>query len=394
MSNYLFELGVEELPYKFISSAISQLKVAFEKLLNEYSLPFESVNVYATPRRLAVLVKNVALAQADSEKVIKGPIASIAYNPDGTFSKAALGFAAKNNVAEEFLYVQDNYLYAKVKTVGKSFEEILVSNISDVILKLQGPHFMRWSNHDEKFARPIRWIVSMLDNAHLPLTILDISSSDITRGHRFSENKTLKISSPDTYVEELKKANVFVNQDERRELIKTLVKSKADELSAEVDFDDDLLDEVTYICEYPAAVVCDFDEKYLDIPQEVAVTVMKVHQRYFPLYKNGKLINKFVTVTNFVGNDFENIKAGNLRVIKARLDDAVFFYNEDTKISLESYLEKLKGITFQKNMGSVFDKTQRIIKLSSFIAEKLNLSNKTVDNALNRIKNKIINLKK
>ena len=243
---------------------------------------------------------------------------------------------------------------------------------------MQGSHFMRWSDNEEKFSRPIRWLVSLLDDKEVKITILDVTSSKMTRGHRFSANKDIEINNPDEYIEKLKTGNVFVNQEERKDLIVKLIKENAEKLGAYADYDDDLLEEVTYICEYPVAVVCDFSEEYLKIPQEVAVTVMEVHQRYFALYKDGKLINKFITVTNYVGNNFENIKAGNLRVIKARLDDAVFFFKEDTKKSLESYLEKLKGITFQKNMGSMFDKTQRIVKLSEYISERLGINNSNI----------------
>jgi len=378
MSNYLLEIGVEELPYKFIPSAINQLKQSFENLFDSNSVKYSAVNVYATPRRLAVIVNDLDLTQKESEKLVKGPIQNIAYNPDGILSNAGLGFAKKNNVDEKDLFVQDGYLYAKIKTVSKSVEELLKENIAQIIFKLQGSHFMRWSDHEEKFSRPIRWLVSLLDEKEVKITILDVTSSKTSRGHRFSKNKTIEINNPNEYIEKLKTGNVFVDQEERKNLIVKLIKENADKVGAYADYDDDLLEEVTYICEYPVAVVCDFSEEYLKIPQEVAVTVMEVHQRYFALYKDGKLINKFITVTNYVGDNFENIKAGNLRVIKARLDDAVFFFKEDTKKSLESYLEKLRGITFQKNMGSMFDKTQRIIKISEFIKEKLGIQNNNI----------------
>ena len=378
MSNYLLEIGVEELPYKFIPSAINQLKQSFENLFNSNSVNYSDVNVYATPRRLAVIVKDLDLTQKESEKSVKGPIQNIAYNPDGTLSNAGLGFAKKNNVEEKDLFVQEGYLYAKIKTVSKSVEDLLKESIPQIIFKMQGSHFMRWSDHEEKFSRPIRWLVSLLDEKEIKITILDVTSSKISRGHRFSENKEIEINKPDEYIEKLKTGNVFVDQNERKNLIVKLIKENADKVGAYANYDDDLLEEVTYICEYPVAVICDFSEEYLKIPQEVAVTVMEVHQRYFALYKDGKLINKFITVTNYVGDNFENIKAGNLRVIKARLDDAVFFFKEDTKKPLESYLEKLKGITFQKNMGSMFDKTQRIIKISEYIKEKLGFQNDNI----------------
>ena len=189
----------------------------------------------------------------------------------------------------------------------------------------------------------------------------------------------MEIKNADNYIETLKKAHVFVDQNERKELIVKLAKQEASKLGAKLYYDEDLLDEVTYLCEYPVPCVCEFDKKYLDIPEMVTVTVMANHQRYFALYKDEKLLNKFITITNYLGDDFANIKAGNERVIVARLDDAIFFFKEDTKKSFENFVENLKGVTFQKGMGSVYDKTQRIIALSKEIAAKLKVASSDVE---------------
>ena len=373
MSKYLLEVGVEELPYKFIPMAISQLKTGFETFLVNNGVKFNAVNVMATPRRLAVIVDGLASSQPDTEKVVKGPIASVAFDENKNLTKAGEGFARKNGVEAENLYIQDNYVYAKILIKGKNTKELLQENVPLIFSKLQGPHFMRWGNNDIKFSRPIRWVLSILDGEEVKIRIIDKDSSNITNGHRFSK-QNIVINNPDEYVEKLRDAKVIVNQDERKAKILELTKIEADKLNAVTKISEDLLDEVTFICEYPVAVTCSFDEAYLTIPQEVAVTVMETHQRYFALYqKDGRLINKFVTITNYIGSEFENIKAGNLRVIKARLDDAVFFFNEDTKKPLEAYVENLKGMTFQKGMGSVYDKTQRIIKLSEKIAQSLGI---------------------
>ena len=379
MSKYLLEVGVEELPYKFIPMAISQLKEGFELFLSNNNVEFEKVRVMATPRRLAVIVDGLAESQPDVEKVVKGPIAKVAFDENNNLTKAGEGFANKNGVSVNELYVQDNYVHAKIHIKGKSTKDLLQENVPVIFSKLQGPHFMRWGNNDVKFSRPIRWVLSILDNEEVKIRIIDKESSNITNGHRFSK-QNIVINNPDEYVSKLKEAHVIVNQDERKERIIELTKQEADKLNAVTKISEDLLEEVTFICEYPVAVTCDFDEAYLTIPQEVAVTVMETHQRYFALYKkdSGKLINKFVTITNYIGNEFENIKAGNLRVIKARLDDAVFFFNEDTKKPLEAYIENLKGMTFQKGMGSVYDKTQRIIKVSEKIAESLGVSKPSI----------------
>ena len=379
MSKYLLEVGVEELPYKFIPMAISQLKSGFETFLNNSNVKFDKVNVMATPRRLAVIVEGLATSQPDVEQIVKGPIAKVAFDENNNLTKAGEGFAKKNGVTADELYVEDNYLHAKISIKGKNTKDLLQENVPVIFSKLQGPHFMRWGNNDVKFSRPIRWVLSILDNEEIKITIIDKESSNITNGHRFSK-QNIVINNPDEYIEKLRDAKVIVNQDERKERIIELTKAEADKLNAITKISDDLLEEVTFICEYPVAVTCNFDEAFLTIPQEVAVTVMETHQRYFALYQkdNGKLINKFVTITNYIGNEFENIKAGNLRVIKARLDDAVFFFNEDTKKPLEAYVENLKGMTFQKGMGSVYDKTQRIVKLSEKIASDLGVNRPSI----------------
>ena len=374
MSKYLLEIGVEELPYKFIPSAIKQLKDSFGKFLNENNIGFENINVMATPRRLAIILDGLADAQPDSEKVFKGPIKKIAYDENGNLSRAGEGFAKKNNINPKDLYVEGDYVYAKVFNKGKSTKELLPEKIPNLILKLQGSHFMRWSTHDEKFSRPIRWIVSIYNNEELPVQILDIKSSRFSRGHR-SYTEPVEIKNIDDYKDELRKAYVIVDQKERQEKIVELAKQESEKIGATTRISADLLEEVTYICEWPVAVVCNFDEEFLTIPDEVTITVMESHQRYFALFKDGKLTNKFITIANYIGDDFSNIRAGNLRVIKARLDDAVFFVKNDTKKPLEDYVENLKGMTFQKGMGSVYDKTQRIIKLSKQIAESLNIEN-------------------
>jgi len=378
MSKYLFEAGVEELPYKFIPMAIDQLKQGFEKFLNENNVAFSNIKVMATPRRLVVLIDGLSVSQPDVKKVVKGPIAKVAYDENGNLTKAGEGFANKNGVSKEDLYIEDNYVYANISVKGKNTKDLLQENVPLIFSKLQGPHFMRWGVNEVKFSRPIRWVLSILDNEHVPVRIIDKDSSNITNGHRFS-TQNIVINHPDEYIDKLRNAKVIVDQDERKAKILELTKIEADKLNAVTKISKDLLEEVTFIVEYPVAVTCDFDTAYLTIPQEVAVTVMETHQRYFALYeKSGELINKFVTITNYIGNEFENIKAGNLRVIKARLDDAVFFFNEDTKKTLETYVENLKGMTFQKGMGSVYDKTQRIIKLSQNISAALSVNRPSV----------------
>ena len=378
MSKYLLEIGTEELPYKFIPSAINQLKTGFENFFNSNKVAYKDIKVYATPRRLAVIVDGLETQSKDEIKIVKGPIKKVAYDENGNLTKAGEGFCKKNNLTPEDLYIEDDYLYAKIVIKGKSIVELLQENVPAIVLKLQGSHFMRWGYNEEKFSRPIRWIVSLLDKDEVKIKIIDKESGNISRGHRFAQQNVI-IGHPDDYVEIMRNCCVIVDQAERRQRIIDMAKQEADKLGAVPYYTDDLLEEVTFITEYPVPAVCDFDPKYLDIPEEVTVTVMAVHQRYFALYKDGKLINKFITMTNYIGDEFANIKAGNVRVIKARLDDAVFFFNEDTKKPLADYLEDLRGITFQKGMGSMYDKTQRLVKLSQHIASELGKTSSTIE---------------
>lgn len=379
MSKYLLEIGCEELPYKFIAPAINQLQTGFSKLLKDNNIKYNDIEILATPRRLAIIIDGISEKQEDEIKVLRGPIKNVAYDENGNLTKAGEGFLKKNNIDTKDAYLENDYLHAKVEIKGKETSAVLQENIPNLILKLQGSHFMRWDNFEEKFQRPIRWIVSIMDNKEVPLQIINVTSGKISRGHRFATPNTVEINHPDEYVEKLKSVNVIINQNERKAEIERQAKQEADKIGATLRYSDDLLEEVTQLCEWPVAVTCEFDEEFLTIPEEVTVTVMAVHQRYFALYKDGKLTNKFITITNYVGNEFENIKAGNLRVIKARLDDAVFFFKEDTKKPLSEYVDNLKGMTFQKGMGSIYDKTQRIRELSKEIANELNITSETID---------------
>ena len=379
MNKYLLEIGTEELAYKFIPSAMEQIKSEFAKALEENEIKCTDIKTYATPRRLTVLIEGLPEKQEDVEKTVKGPIATIAYDNDGNITKAAIGFANKNGIQVENLYKQDNYIWAKIEQKGKNTKDIIKEIAPQIILRLKGTHFMRWSDLDIKFQRPIRWIVSLFNSEIVDFEIAGIKASNISRGHRFANKTEVEIKNPDTYLSSLEELNVIADVEKRKAVIAELATKKAKEINADIQIDEDLLDEVTFITEWPVPVICSFEEKYLEIPEKVAVTVMAVHQRYFPLYKDGKLLNKFITISNYVGNTFDNIKAGNERVVRARLEDAVFFVQEDTQKPLIDYLEDLKGVTFQKGFGSVYDKTQRIIKLSKFIAEKLNVQSSNVE---------------
>ncbi len=381
-NNFLLEILVQELPYQFIPSAEKQLADIFGKLLSDNKLNFQNIKTYATPRRLAILIEGLQLNQDDIVKDVKGPILNIALDEKGNFSQAALGFAKKNGIDPKCLYKKDNYIWAKVEQKGKTAKEILEENIAPSIMKLQGAHFMRWGYFEAKFSRPIENIVALLNNEVLDVEIFNKKATNKTKGHRFAKIQEVEITDSKKYVEILKTANVYADPIERKQLIIDLAVKKANDVHCEIDFSklDDLLDEVTYITEFPVPVVCEFKKEYLQIPDIVTVTVMSKHQRYFPLYeKTGKLSNKFITMANFVGTDeesFENIKKGNQRVISARLEDGKFFYDEDIKTALIDKLPALSGMTFQRGLGTLLNKTERIEKLSSFILDEMNITDK------------------
>ncbi len=381
MKNFLFEILVQEMPYKFIASGLEQLKASFKTLFSENNLNYKEIKGYATPRRLTIVVEELETAQADITKDVKGPILKVAVDNNGKYTMAAIGFAKKNGVTENELFEKEGYIWANVHKKGKLTKEILEENIEAMVLKLQGAHFMRWGSYEERFTRPVENVLCIFGDEVLDFKIIDKKAGNKTKGHRFSNIKEIEIKDPLHYVEELKKVNVYADINERREIIVKSATKKADENGLEIKFDnlDDLLDEITFITEYPVPVLCDFNEKYLAIPDIVSTTEMSKHQRYFPLYyKNtGKLANKFITMANFVGDDkesFDNIKAGNQRVVSARLEDGVFFYNEDIKTPLESKVENLKGMTFQRDLGTLFDKTKRIEKISEYLCKDLSFS--------------------
>ena len=253
MSKYLLEIGVEELPYRFITTAIEQLKKSFENLLNNNEINFDNIEVYGTPRRLTVIINNLDDKQKDVTKIIKGPVAQIAYTPNGELSPAGLGFAKKNGINPEDIYTENNYIYAKTEQKGALSKDILSESIPNLILKLQAPYFMRWADLDVKFQRPIRWILSLYNDEVMPVEIAKVKASNYTRGHRFASDDMLKniiVDKIDNYKKILLENKVIVDQNERREKIIELCQKEADKIGAEINFDNEaVLEEVTNIVE-------------------------------------------------------------------------------------------------------------------------------------------------
>ncbi len=378
MNKLLIDISTQELPYKFLPYAQSALENSFDSVFKKYDVKFEKLNVFTSPRHLVILASGLNKNEEDIKTEVRGPILKIAQAEDGTFTQAAIGFAKKNGITVDELVIKDDYIWATIVKKSISIEEILLEEIPRIIKSLQAPHFMRWADNDFKFQRPVEDFAVLYNDKVLDIEIFGVKSSRKTLGHRFAAQPEFEIQSIDTYLDEMRAQNVIVDQNERKEIIVKSSTEVADKLGAVIDFAsyDELLEELVYITEYPNPVVCEFEEKYLEIPDIVSTTVMSKHQRYIPLYsKNGSLMNKFITISNSIRDKgAENIKNGNQRVVRARLEDGIFFFKEDTKTPLADKFEDLKGMTFQKNLGTLYDKTLRLEKLSNYISDKLALS--------------------
>ncbi|MBR4383382.1 MAG: glycine--tRNA ligase subunit beta, partial [Selenomonadaceae bacterium] len=353
----LLEIGTEEIPAHAMPAILDQLKTLAEKSLKDSRIEFGNVQTIGTPRRLALLVENVASRQADVEDEKRGASAKIAFDADGKPTKAAIGFAKKNNVAPEDLIVRDGYIYAVIREQGKSSAEIFATLLPKIICDLSFPNNMRWGSLDFKFIRPLRWIVALFGDEIIPFEVAGVKSGRTSRGHRFLSTGDFEIPTADNYVDACEENFVVVDQNKRRELITAQINEVAASKNGVAEITDDLLEEVLYLVEYPTALAGSFEEKYLQLPAEAVITPMRDHQRYFPVKTaDGKLLPLFITVRNG-GKDFiEIVQHGNERVLKARLEDAQFFFNEDRKKSLEAHREKLKTVVFQEGLGSVYEK--------------------------------------
>lgn len=370
----LFEIGAEEIPAGFMPNILGQLKQLAKTKLNDAHLPFESIATYGTPRRLALIVKGLADTSAEISERHKGPSASIAYDADGNATKAAIGFARGKGLDVADLVVEDGYIYAETKTAGVPAKDIVTDMLPQLITGLNFPKSMHWGNLDAKFVRPVRWLVALLDEEVIPVEFATVKSGNVTRGHRFLGADEITIKNPASYVETLKENFVMVDQDARRELISKQLHDIAASKNASIVWDDDLLEEINYLVEWPTALCGGFEESYLALPDAAIITPMKDHQRYFPLVdQNGKLLPMFLTVRNGSDHSIEVVQAGNERVLRARLDDAKFFFNEDRKKPLIDRQDGLTKIVFQEGLGNLADKTERLLKLGRVFGEECGL---------------------
>ncbi|WP_373479777.1 glycine--tRNA ligase subunit beta [Geminocystis sp.] len=382
MPNFLLEIGTEELPADFIDSAINQWQYKIKQnLADEFLYPRE-ITIYGTPRRLAVLIEGLEEKQPDREEEIKGPPISSAFK-DGKPTPAAEGFARKQGGKVEDFHIKQTdkgeFIFIQKKTVGDATTSILQKLIPQWIMGLEGRRFMRWSDGDLRFPRPIRSLITLWDNEILPFELVSgsttLKSDRYTSGHRILHPANVKISSANNYVASLEKASVLVEVKNRSQKIEGEIKILADTVGGKADIYPDLLAEVTNLVEYPTAVLGKFEPEFLELPSEVIATVMVKHQRYFPIRdEKGDLMPYFITISNGDPKKSDIIATGNAKVIRARLADAQFFYQGDCDEHLETYLPQLENVTFQEDLGSIHDKVNRIITISQQISDQLQLT--------------------
>lgn len=381
-----YEIGTEEIPARFISNALYDIEKAAKEKLAELRISFEEIKVYTTPRRFAIHITNVSETQEDREEMIKGPAKKIAVDQEGNPSKALLGFVkSKGGEIENVEFLETNgeeYAYLKLYSKGQLFESFIKELLEHIIRNVNFPKPMRWGNKNLKFIRPIRWLISIWGNETVPFEIEGIPSSNITKGHRFLGAQEIEVKNFTDYQSKLEENFVILDQEERKNLIVRQVLQVAKEIGGEAIIDEEILNEVNFIVEYPTAFFGNFDSDYLKLPKEAVVTPMKNHQRYFPVTDtSGDLMNFFITVRNGDSFMIDNVRKGNQKVLDARLKDALFFYEEDIKKPLEDYVGNLETIVFHQKLGTVFDKVQRLRRSSFEIAQSLNFPTGHIDRA-------------
>ena len=372
----LLEIGLEEMPAKYVRSSSIQLKEKMTDFLEENRIGFDAIEMYATPRRLAVIASGVSDKQADLAEVVKGPAKKIALQADGSWSKAALGFVRGQGLTPEDIYFEElkgvEYVFVKKEISGKASSEVL-KELNTVVESLTFPVSMHWGNHHFKYIRPIHWIAALADAEVIPFQVLDVVSGRTTRGHRFL-GEEVTLAHAGEYAEKLAEQHVIADQDKR----KNMIRAQFQEIEAAngwiIPNDETLLEEVTSLVEYPTAFFGEYASKYLTLPADVLITSMKDHQRYFEVKdKSGKLLPYFISVRNGNGAFIDNVKKGNEKVLTARLEDGLFFFNEDQRISIAQSVEKLKKVTFHSKIGSIHDKMENTAKIAAHLADLLDL---------------------
>lgn len=383
----LLEIGLEEMPARFVTGSIEQLTSKIENWLSEKKIAFDSISHFSTPRRLAVIVYGVSTSQEDVEEEAKGPARKIAVDHEGNWSKAAIGFTRGQGTSVEDIYFKEingvEYAHVRKFTKGQPTKEIL-PELEHIITGLTFPKNMRWANETLKYIRPIKWLLAIYGPEVIPFSITNVSTSNRTNGHRFL-GQEVEIASPEEYVTKLLGEFVIANAKERKEAILSQISKLEEEEGWSIPVDEDLLEEVTNLVEYPTALFGKFEEEFLELPEEVLITSMKEHQRYFPVKKkDGTLLPFFVTVRNGDHMHLETVAKGNEKVLRARLSDAAFFYREDQKTSISDALAKLSSIVYHEEIGTLSEKVDRVRALTNRLAELLTFNEedqKTADRA-------------
>ena len=367
----LLEIGTEEVPAHVMPGILSQLKENAAKTFEELRIEYKNIKTLGTPRRSALLVEGLAERQADLSKENRGPAVNIAFDADGNPTKAAQGFARGQGVKPEELVTKDGYVYAMVHEKGGQTVDLLGDTLKGLVDGLNFPNNMHWADLDYKFIRPLRWLVALYGQDVIDFEVANVKSGRTSRGHRFLSEGDFEIANAEDYVEACRKAYIIVDQNERCEMIRQQIAEVAAANGGQAEVNEDLLEEVLYLVEYPTALCGKFDEKYLALPAEAVITPMRDHQRYFPVLKDGQLLPLFITIRNGGKEHLETVQHGNERVLRARLEDAQFFFDEDRKKTLEQHGEKLKTVVFQDGLGTIYDKALRLEVLAGYIADAI-----------------------
>lgn len=375
----LVEIGTEELPPKALKNLINAFAKGIDEQISQLALKRTSIQSYATPRRLAVLVQGLDTTQLDKQVERKGPAVKVAYDSDGNPTKAALGFARSCGVEVENLETQDTpkgpWLIHRQIEKGRLTLELIPDIVEKSLAGLPIPKRMRWGSRTEEFVRPVHWVILLFGNDIVPGRVMGQQAGRDTRGHRFHHPSTIAIHQPQDYAGILKQTGyVIADFAERKEIIENLARQEAEKVNAVAVIDQDLLNEVTALNEWPVAVMGSFDEKFLEVPAECLIQAMQGHQKYFPVVnEQGDLMPRFITISNIQSQDIDQVRAGNERVIRPRFSDADFFWRQDLKQPLEHHIESLKSIKFQDKLGSLHDKSGRIAALADMIADQTSL---------------------
>lgn len=375
--NLLLEIGLEEMPAHVVWPSIKQLEEKVSKFLAENSLTFESIETFSTPRRLAIRVTNIPDRQEDVQEEVKGPAKKIALDAEGNWSKAAEGFVRGQGLTTDAITFREvngvEYVYVTKYIHGKESKEVL-TGLLDVVKSMNFPTMMHWGDTMFEYVRPIHWIIALLDEEVIPFELLDVQTGRITEGHRFLGDQVV-LANPSEYEAKLEEQFVIADAHKRQQMIVNQIEEIAEKNKWVINLDPDLLEEVTNLVEYPTAFVGDFEERFLSVPEEVLVTSMKEHQRYFEIRNQaGMLLPHFISVRNGNSVKLDNVIKGNQKVLAARLEDGEFFFEEDKKLSIEDCVEKLKNVTFHEKIGSMYKKMQRVGLISQVIGKRVGLS--------------------